>query len=70
MGKTTGFLEYDRLEGPVRTEEDRIKDFKEFHESLPLTKQQEQAARCMNCGIPFCQAGELISGMVSGCPNF
>lgn len=68
MGKTTGFLEYDRIDGPVRVEEDRIKDFKEFHEALPLTKQREQASRCMNCGIPFCQAGELISGMVSGCP--
>ncbi|HAQ52246.1 MAG TPA: glutamate synthase, partial [Lachnospiraceae bacterium] len=68
MGKTTGFLEYDRIDGPVRAEEDRIKDFKEFHEALPLTKQREQASRCMNCGIPFCQAGELISGMVSGCP--
>ena len=68
MGKTTGFLEYDKVEGPVRKEEDRIQDFKEFHDSLPLTKQQEQAARCMNCGIPFCQAGTLISGMVSGCP--
>ena len=32
MGKTTGFLEYDRIDGPVRTEEDRIKDFKEFHD--------------------------------------
>ncbi len=68
MGKTTGFLEYDRVNGPVREEKDRIKDFKEFHDSLPLSKQQEQAARCMNCGIPFCQAGVMISRMVSGCP--
>ncbi|MCR4611837.1 MAG: glutamate synthase subunit beta [Lachnospiraceae bacterium] len=68
MGKTTGFLEYDRVDGPVREEEDRLKDFKEFHDLLPEDKQREQAARCMNCGVPFCQAGVLISGMVSGCP--
>ena len=39
MGKTTGFLEYDRVNGPVREEKDRIKDFKEFHDTLPLNKQ-------------------------------
>ena len=68
MGKTTGFLEYDRMDGPVRPEADRIKDFKEFHENLPLEDQQKQAARCMDCGIPFCQAGVMISGMASDCP--
>ncbi|MCR5322197.1 MAG: glutamate synthase subunit beta [Lachnospiraceae bacterium] len=68
MGKTTGFLEYKREEGPVRSEEDRVKDFSEFHGKLDLPCQQKQAARCMDCGIPFCQAGLLISGMVSGCP--
>ena len=68
MGKTTGFLEYGRVNGPVRTEADRTADFSEFHVSLPLRKQQEQAARCMDCGIPFCQGGVMISGMASGCP--
>ncbi|MCR5202900.1 MAG: glutamate synthase subunit beta [Lachnospiraceae bacterium] len=68
MGKTTGFLEYERMEGDVRTEEERIKDFYEFHENLPLEEQKKQAARCMDCGIPFCQAGMMISGMASGCP--
>ena len=68
MGKTTGFLEYKREDGAVRTEEVRIKDFKEFHERLPLPEQQKQAARCMDCGIPFCQAGKMIAGMASGCP--
>ncbi len=48
MGKTTGFLEYDRIDGPVRTEEDRIKDFKEFHEALPLNKQQERAVQAVD----------------------
>ncbi len=68
MGKATGFLEYDRKDGPVRPEEDRTRDFREFHERLPLEKQREQAARCMDCGIPYCQAGLMIAGMASGCP--
>ncbi|MBR1628404.1 MAG: glutamate synthase subunit beta [Lachnospiraceae bacterium] len=68
MGKTTGFLEYERVDGPVRKEADRVKDFREFHESLSIAEQQKQAARCMDCGIPFCQAGVMISGMASGCP--
>lgn len=68
MGKTTGFLEYLREEGPTRSEEERIKDFSEFHSQLDMNARQQQAARCMDCGIPFCQAGVMISGMVSGCP--
>ena len=68
MGKTTGFLEYTRKDGSVRSEELRIKDFYEFHDRLKLPAQQKQAARCMDCGIPFCQAGVMIAGMMSGCP--
>ena len=68
MGKPTGFLEYERKVGPVVPEEERIKGFKEFHGQLQAEEQKKQAARCMDCGIPFCQAGTLISGMASGCP--
>ncbi len=68
MGKTTGFLEYERKEGAVRMEQERVQDFREFHDRLPRAEQQKQAARCMDCGIPFCQAGVMISGMASGCP--
>jgi len=68
MGKTTGFLEYQRVEGPVKAQQERVRDFLEFHDMLPLKTQQEQAARCMDCGIPFCQAGVMIAGMASGCP--
>ena len=68
MGKTTGFLEYERMDGPVVPEAERVKGFGEFHERLPQAEQQKQAARCMDCGIPFCQAGCMISGMMSGCP--
>ena len=68
MGKTTGFLEYERKEGVVRSEEERVRDFREFHGKLKQKEQQKQAARCMDCGIPFCQAGVMIAGMASGCP--
>ena len=68
MGKTTGFLEYDRADGPVRPEEERVKDFYEFHGELNQREREKQAARCMDCGVPFCQAGCMIAGMMSGCP--
>lgn len=68
MGKPTGFLDYNRVDGPVRKEEDRVKDFCEFHGLLGEKEQQSQAARCMDCGVPFCQAGTMIAGMASGCP--
>ena len=68
MGKATGFLEYSRIDGPVRSEEERLKDFREFHALLPMADRKRQAARCMDCGIPFCQGGGMIGGMASGCP--
>lgn len=68
MGKATGFLEYDRKNGPETPAEKRIKNFEEFHGSLSLEEQRLQGARCMECGVPFCQAGAMIAGMASGCP--
>ena len=68
MGKATGFLEYERKNGPETPTAERIADFKEFHERLSLEEQSLQGARCMDCGVPFCQAGVMIGGMVSGCP--
>jgi glutamate synthase (NADPH) small chain len=68
MGKPTGFLEYDREEGKNREPKERLQDYNEFHTRLPLDKQCIQGARCMDCGVPFCQSGVLFSGMVSGCP--
>ncbi len=68
MGKATGFLEYDRVDGAVVPEKERITNFDEFHKSLSLEEQQLQGARCMACGVPFCQAGMMIAGMASGCP--
>ena len=68
MGKPTGFLEYNRIATPTLAPLERIKNFLEFHPSLELAKRREQAARCMNCGVPFCQSGTVFGGMVSGCP--
>ena len=56
MGKPTGFLEYDRVDGPVVEESERIKNFDEFHALLEVEEQKKQAARCMDCGVAFCQA--------------
>ncbi|SHI60628.1 glutamate synthase subunit beta [Pseudobutyrivibrio xylanivorans] len=68
MGKPTGFLEYERKEASAVSPLCRIKNFNEFHTPLSKEEQQKQAARCMECGVPFCQAGMTIKGMTSGCP--
>ncbi|MBP5624970.1 MAG: glutamate synthase subunit beta [Lachnospiraceae bacterium] len=68
MGKATGFLEYERKDGEVVKPSVRTQNFLEFHKSLSYKEQQLQGARCMACGIPFCQAGAMIAGMASGCP--
>ena len=68
MGKPTGFIEYLR-ELPVdRAPLARVADWKEFHPHLEEKRLRQQGARCMDCGIPFCHTGKLISGMASGCP--
>lgn len=68
MGKPTGFMEYERKTGKVLDPKERILNFHEFHIPLSRKEQQKQGARCMECGVPFCQAGILIEGMASGCP--
>ncbi len=61
-------MEFERCDLTDIPPKERIKNFDEFHVSLPEDKRREQAARCMSCGVPFCQAGVMISGMASGCP--
>jgi glutamate synthase (NADPH/NADH) small chain len=68
MGKPTGFIEFTRELPADRDPLERIKDWKEFHLHLPEDRLKKQGARCMDCGIPFCHSGTLISGMASGCP--
>ena len=68
MGKATGFLEYERSESSASEPLERIRNFNEFHTPLSEDKRRQQAARCMDCGVPFCQNGKLLCGMMSGCP--
>ena len=68
MGKPTGFMEYDRVDSEAFDPKERIKNFNEFHTPLSPEKQRTQAARCMDCGVPFCQSGKMLKGMISGCP--
>lgn len=68
MGKITGFLEYDRQNDPAEQPLDRIEHWKEFHPRLSEADRRQQGARCMECGVPFCQSGATLGGMTSGCP--
>lgn len=68
MGKPTGFLEYKRISTPERSPLERIHDFQEFHTPLPEEDRRRQGARCMNCGVPFCQSGMMLHSMATGCP--
>ncbi|GMA97942.1 glutamate synthase subunit beta [Pelosinus sp. IPA-1] len=68
MAKPTGFMEYTREVAKERSPRERIQDWKEFHIGLNEEKQRIQAARCMDCGTPFCHSGVMISGAASGCP--
>jgi glutamate synthase (NADPH/NADH) small chain len=68
MGKPTGFIEYLRELPADRPPIERVADWKEFHFHMEEKKLREQGARCMDCGIPFCHTGSLLSGMATGCP--
>lgn len=68
MGKPTGFLDYEREDAPAFSPKERIKNFNEFHTPLSREEQRTQAARCMDCGVPFCQAGMTIAGAVRMSP--
>lgn len=70
MGKPTGFKDYARKELSMRPIEERIKDYQEIKTSSLPDKEQlrQQAARCMDCSLPFCHSGIIINRMVSGCP--
>ena len=68
MGKPTGFLEYLRELPADRPPVERVGDWKEFHHHMEEDKLRKQGARCMDCGVPFCHTGKLVSGMASGCP--
>ncbi len=68
MGKTTGFLEFDRKKSKKVSEPQRLKNYNEH--IIPVSDEElsKQAARCMDCGVPFCNAGVTLNNMTSGCP--
>lgn len=70
MGKATGFLEYVRMDNADVPIEERICNYDEFHRPLNVVERQKQGARCMNCGVPFCQSAMVLNGMVTGCPLY
>ncbi len=64
MGKPTGFLEYDRRAEAIEPVEQRIKDYREFVARLPDDEAAVQGARCMDCGIPFCNNGCPLGNLI------
>jgi glutamate synthase (NADPH/NADH) small chain len=67
MGKPTGFLEFTREFPSKRKAQERVGDYKEFVEKFPEEKLNQQASRCMNCGIPFCHSGCPLGNVI---PDF
>lgn len=64
MGKTTGFMEFQRELPDRRPVEERVNDWFEIYRAFPEEKQQEQAARCMDCGVPFCHTGCPVNNII------
>ncbi len=64
MGKITGFMEFDRTDRGYRPVEERLKHYREFVEPLPEPEVKTQAARCMDCGIPYCHNGCPINNQI------
>ena len=64
MGKITGFLEFDRVDRDYAPVEERIRNWNEFVLPLPEKETREQAARCMNCGIPYCHTGCPVNNQI------
>ena len=65
MGKMTGFLEYERETSREVAPGERIKNWNEFHIPLSEKEQRKQGARCMDCGVPFCQSGMIILSLAT-----
>ena len=68
MGTPRGFLEFGREPGHARPPLERIRDWSDVHPPYSETTLRQQAARCMDCGVPFCHSGELVDGAAMGCP--
>ncbi|TVQ04744.1 MAG: glutamate synthase subunit beta [Balneolaceae bacterium] len=70
MGKITGFMEFERKSTPYQKPAERLKNWNEFYEPLSEAELRKQGARCMDCGIPFCQTGSELNGQSLGCPVY
>jgi len=68
MGKITGFLEFERHDRKYAPVEERIKHYREFVVPLAEGEVRQQAARCMDCGVPYCHGTSRITGQPTGCP--
>ena len=68
MGKVTGFLEFERRDRKYVPVAERIKNYKEFILPLPEKELRDQAARCMDCGVPYCHGTHILTGAPTGCP--
>jgi len=68
MGKVTGFLEIEREDRDYQPVAERIKHYREFVLPLPEDDVRKQAARCMDCGVPYCHGLSRITGQPTGCP--
>ncbi len=67
MGKYKGFIEFERQDETNLKVEERLKNYEEFTVALSEAQQQDQAARCMDCGVPFCHSGCPLGNMI---PDF
>ena len=70
MGRTGAYLQVERREHGVRPAREAVADYGEFALPLSADEQREQASRCMNCGVAFCQSGGILDDIVAatGCP--
>ncbi len=68
MGKATGFMEFNRKNCNRENPLSRVNHWNEFEVPLTEEERREQGARCMDCGVPFCQSGVILNGMATGCP--
>lgn len=64
MGQQDGFLKFDRELPDSRSPKKRVEDFKEIYQPFPEVKTKKQAARCMDCGIPFCHSGCPLGNII------
>ncbi len=67
MGKVTGFMEYERIEEGYKPVDERVKHYREFVLALDEGQSKKQAARCMDCGTPFCNNGCPVNNII---PDF